>query len=134
MILYYIIECNRARDRLLEINKQCVTIRNCCLESDYACPESLLRERCNCPSDSLESCMTVSVTATHTVSHAPPALSCSTTTTVITEYLSIKPTNCLQSTHTKEMSTTVGTGNPDTVTGRAIRITVVQGPHVTVVQ
>ncbi len=43
--------------------------------------------------------------------------SCPTTTTVITQYLSITPTNCLQSTHTKEMSTTVGTGNTHTATG-----------------
>ncbi|XP_064397461.1 mucin-5B-like [Halichondria panicea] len=99
-------ECNRAINHILEIDEQCATIRDCCLESDYDCPESLLRERC--PSDSLEPCMTV--TATHTVSYAPPAPSCPTTTTVITEYLSITPTNCLQSTHTKEMSTTVDTG------------------------
>ena len=60
-----------------------------------------------------------SYSTTHTVSYAPPAPSYSTTTTVITEYLSITPTNCLQSTHTKEMSTTVGTVITDTATGRA---------------
>ncbi len=60
-----------------------------------------------------EQCVTV------TVIYAPPAPSCPTTTTVITEYLSITPTNCLQSTHTKEMSTTVGTDDTDMDTGGA---------------
>ncbi len=74
----------------------------------------------DCPTTEQEPYMTVTVTVTvtHTVSDVLPATSCSTTTTVTTEYLSITPTNCLQSTHTKVMSTTVETGNIDTtVTG-----------------
>ncbi len=71
------------------------------------------------PTTEQEQCTIVSVTAnSHSDLYAPPAPSCSTKTTVITEYLSITPTNCLQSTHTKEMSKTVGTGDTDTVTAR----------------
>ena len=59
-----------------------------------------------------------SCSTTHTVSYTPIAApSCSTTTTVI-EYLSITPTNCPQSTHTKKMSTTEGTFTTDTATGQ----------------
>ena len=51
--------------------------------------------------------ITINVTDIQRDSCSPVrAPSCPTTTT-ITEYLSITPTNCLQSTHTKEMSTTV---------------------------
>ncbi len=117
MILYYTIECRAAVDRLSGIDEQCTTICECCLESDYECPESLslLREICNCPSDSLEPC-TAECVATHAVTYTPATPSCSNTTTV-TEYLSIKPTNCLQSTPTKEMSTTVRRGNTERVIG-----------------
>ncbi len=126
-----ITECSMAADCLTRIDEQCTSICDTCTEN------LVLRERCNCR-PAIESCMTV--TATHTVSYAPPVVtitptcppllvaqtyspsvetvtpSCSTTTMIYTEYLSITPTNCLQSTHSKETSTTVGTGYTDTVT------------------
>ncbi len=109
MAIVCIIECSRSVEVLIQVNgPPCPNIchdvtRN--ILRDY-----IITDNCNLNSGGC--CITINVTDIQRDSCSPViAPSCPTTTTVITEYLSITPTNCPQSTHNKEMSTTVGIGD-----------------------
>ncbi len=122
-IAFYTIGCRDAAADIIQAST---------LPCTEICQDDLrnqLREKCSWSSNQGEPCMTMTVTATQTplaVTITPtcfPLLVASScrlplatrepkcTTTVITEYSSITPTNCLQSTQSKEMSTTVGTSD-----------------------
>ncbi len=104
MAFVCIIECSRSVELLIQVNGPCPNIcrdvlRNNLIDNIIGC----------CNLNPVGRRITINVTDIQRDSCSPVmSPSCSTTTTVITEYLSITPTNCLQSTHTKEMSTTVG--------------------------
>ena len=99
-----IIECSRSVELLIQVNGPL------CLNICRDAPRNILRDYIidNCNLNSGGPCvMIINVTDIQRESCSPVITPpCSTTTTVITQYSGITPTNCLQSTHTKEMSTT----------------------------
>ena len=142
-IAFYTIGCRDAAADIIQAST---------LPCTEICQDDLrnqLREKCSWNSNQGEPCMTVTVTATHTplaVTITPtcsPLLVASSRlplatrapkfpTTVITEYSSITPTNCLQSTQSKEMSTAVGTVITNTATGDTNNSPVILGAFIAV--
>ena len=122
-IAFYTIGCSEAAAGIIQAS----TLP--CTEICQDDPRNHLREKCSWNSNQGEPCMTMTATVTRRVTYAPLVVTITPTcspllvasslatrapqciTTVITEYSSITPTNCLQSTQSKEMSTTVGTSD-----------------------
>ncbi len=134
--IIYTIECSKAAAGIIQASTPPCT---------HICQDDLrnhLRDMCSWNSNQGEPTVTatavsyVVVTITPTCSPLLVASSLATRApicpTVITEYSSITPTNCLQSTQSKEISTAVGTGHTNTPTGDTNNSPVILGAFIAV--